>query len=589
MAVKGVNFRITGTNAAGPAMKQFQSQLAGVQAQTKSLQPLQASWNRGLNENRRMVQQLGFQLGDFATQIAGGQSAMLAFVQQGGQMLQFFGVFGAVAAAALAVFGSLFIAITRSGVALGEITPLLGILQDELWIFAEAFRAAFDVIIWVVNLVLNNLDVLATMGLIYLSNLAVGAVLASNSFRALLFTMTVLGPVQGALAAGAWALTAAMTALRSIILTVLPLAFLAAVAWLIVKFIELIQLAGSFGEVMRLLGGLVVSVFEFMVGAAKAFYHTVEGGVYGLTSAFMEVFSWIMSKWEGVINAMIDGWNAVMDAVGMEGSRADPYKSTWLDSAAGAAGDFAKRSSDAFSAAGAAWFEGAEAVDIAWGKITDLFKNKKRVDVRDWFGGGDVDTPGGGSGGKGGKSGAIEKLKEEADEIKKIFEDVSSSIESALMSGFKAVIRGTKSLKDYAIDMLNTILDKTIELLMQPIFAGIANSITRGIFGFVGMPSFAGGGFTGPGSRSGGMDGKGGFMAMLHPNETVIDHTVGSKFSGGTGEVHVYVHENEMFAAKVEAVSRDVAVSTVRTGLKEYDRRVLPRSSERISSDPMVR
>lgn len=41
------------------------------------------------------------------------------------------------------------------------------------------------------------------------------------------------------------------------------------------------------------------------------------------------------------------------------------------------------------------------------------------------------------------------------------------------------------------------------------------------------VPSFAGGGFTGAGARSGGVDGKGGFMAVLHPNETVTDHTKG--------------------------------------------------------------
>jgi hypothetical protein len=39
--------------------------------------------------------------------------------------------------------------------------------------------------------------------------------------------------------------------------------------------------------------------------------------------------------------------------------------------------------------------------------------------------------------------------------------------------------------------------------------------------------SFEGGGFTGRGARVGGADGKGGFMAMLHPNESVIDHTKG--------------------------------------------------------------
>lgn len=41
------------------------------------------------------------------------------------------------------------------------------------------------------------------------------------------------------------------------------------------------------------------------------------------------------------------------------------------------------------------------------------------------------------------------------------------------------------------------------------------------------IPSGDGGGFTGMGSRSGGVDGKGGFPAILHPNETVIDHTKG--------------------------------------------------------------
>jgi hypothetical protein len=39
--------------------------------------------------------------------------------------------------------------------------------------------------------------------------------------------------------------------------------------------------------------------------------------------------------------------------------------------------------------------------------------------------------------------------------------------------------------------------------------------------------SFESGGFTGRGARAGGLDGKGGRMAMIHPNETVIDHTKG--------------------------------------------------------------
>lgn len=39
--------------------------------------------------------------------------------------------------------------------------------------------------------------------------------------------------------------------------------------------------------------------------------------------------------------------------------------------------------------------------------------------------------------------------------------------------------------------------------------------------------SFEGGGFTGFGARAGGLDNKGGRLAMVHPNESIIDHTKG--------------------------------------------------------------
>jgi hypothetical protein len=43
--------------------------------------------------------------------------------------------------------------------------------------------------------------------------------------------------------------------------------------------------------------------------------------------------------------------------------------------------------------------------------------------------------------------------------------------------------------------------------------------------GNIGPIGFAGGGYTGNGPRAGGIDGQGGFPAILHPQETVIDHT----------------------------------------------------------------
>ena len=44
-----------------------------------------------------------------------------------------------------------------------------------------------------------------------------------------------------------------------------------------------------------------------------------------------------------------------------------------------------------------------------------------------------------------------------------------------------------------------------------------------GIFN-TGFSTFAGGGYTGDAPRSGGLDGQGGYTAMIHPDETIIDH-----------------------------------------------------------------
>ena len=59
--------------------------------------------------------------------------------------------------------------------------------------------------------------------------------------------------------------------------------------------------------------------------------------------------------------------------------------------------------------------------------------------------------------------------------------------------------------------------------------ASVANGL--GQVAQIKSQSFEGGGFTGRGARAGGLDGKGGYMAMVHPNESVIDHTKGG--SGG--------------------------------------------------------
>lgn len=83
--------------------------------------------------------------------------------------------------------------------------------------------------------------------------------------------------------------------------------------------------------------------------------------------------------------------------------------------------------------------------------------------------------------------------------------------------------------------------------------------------------SYDGGGYTGPGSRSGGLDGKGGFMAMLHPQETVVDHTKGQGVGGNSQTFHVNVsmpqgatrQTGQQFGAQI---ARELALASRRNG-----------------------
>lgn len=133
-----------------------------------------ASWMRGMSQNRRTIQQLGFQITDFTTQVAGGQSALLAFIQQGGQVLQFFGATGAVLATLLTVFGTMGLVFLRSGQSLATLTPIMGILYDEFVWLTSAIRAFGSFMVDVANLVLNNLDSLLVSAMLVGGYFAIG-------------------------------------------------------------------------------------------------------------------------------------------------------------------------------------------------------------------------------------------------------------------------------------------------------------------------------------------------------------------------------------------------------------------------------
>lgn len=146
---------------------------------------------------------------------------------------------------------------------------------------------------------------------------------------------------------------------------------------------------------------------------------------------------------------------------------------------------------------------------------------------------------------------AIIKLSPEAQRMADLGNSIGNSFESAFMN----VVRGTQSAKDAFRTMAADIIAELYRVFVVKQITGFVSSFIadpamfgggKGPAGSSPVPklrgSFAGGGYTGNGSRSGGLDGRGGFMAMLHPRETVIDHAKGQ----GSGTV---VHQTFNFSA----------------------------------------
>jgi hypothetical protein len=152
----------------------------------------------------------------------------------------------------------------------------------------------------------------------------------------------------------------------------------------------------------------------------------------------------------------------------------------------------------------------------------------------------------------------------------------------------------------------NAALDRFVNTLIEAVaqaallgsgpLAGLGgNSGGGGLFGalFGGLKlfSFDGGGSTGNGPRVGGVDGKGGFPAIVHPRETIVDHTRSRSSQGGhvTADVRVSVDNNGNLQAYVERVSKTEAgkssAEVIRRVPGMIDQRTSDKQSRRTRAD----
>lgn len=199
--------------------------------------------------------------------------------------------------------------------------------------------------------------------------------------------------------------------------------------------------------------------------------------------------------------------------------------------------------------------------------------------------------------------GAKEALHPLRDQIAGIGEDLSKSLGQAIVNGEDLGDVMTSTFKRIAAEWASQGIQKMFDGLIGKkgdagtgILGGLFSSGGSGGSGdflskaasfLGGIFSFDGGGYTGEGSRNGGVDGKGGFLAVMHPRETVVDHTKGSGGGGGQA-VQVAVSVTVDDDGKIRAYVRDSSARAVQTGISQYDAG-MPQRVAAIGNDPRRR
>lgn len=139
---------------------------------------------------------------------------------------------------------------------------------------------------------------------------------------------------------------------------------------------------------------------------------------------------------------------------------------------------------------------------------------------------------------------SLEDLNDTLPDSEDLVVSFANNTMNAMTNGFTRAITGAENFADAMRNMAKSVIDSLIQmavqyLITQQIFSAMITMFNTAATpkGMDGKPAgprfgpqeidFEGGGFTGFGARAGGVDGKGGFPAILHPNETVIDHTKG--------------------------------------------------------------
>ena len=127
-----VGSAVRGLNQATDSVKKLDRAIKPANDNLARMEKLLQGKGGGNRFFRTGLQQVGYQVGDFAVQVGNGTSAIQAFGQQAPQLLQIFGPIGSIVGAAVSVFAAVAVVFEKTGKEAKKNTPKVKDLSDAI-------------------------------------------------------------------------------------------------------------------------------------------------------------------------------------------------------------------------------------------------------------------------------------------------------------------------------------------------------------------------------------------------------------------------------------------------------------------------
>lgn len=476
MAQQGVTFVIQALDQATGPLKSVRQQTQMLDRSVKKSGQAFNNYGRQvkasqtpLRKMNRFMGQFGTQAGDMVVQVTGGTDAIKAFGMQAPQLLGFLGPIGAMAGLAAVSFSAYAMAMGDTQKALQGVSALLGQLREPLSGVVDLIKELASAMLPVANFLVNSIDtILIAAGLLLARFIALRvATIVSTAALAAKGTVMQYVALQTALAGralttyetimigargAAVALGGVLATVGKIMMRMLPVALLIGVAYLIEAFLQLKRGAGSFGDVMKLVGDIFKAFLARSLDQLNKLGLQMRNVGNGIKAMFFALMKMVAQFIEEQLQNLVTKVNGILAKFNIDPIRnistsiSDAFDSAMTNAQGaiiatnaeialldGAIAQSNGKMKAAFQALKQAYKDGKVEIDLAKLSLEDFATGKGAKGLTD-----------------------MEKR------IKSIADGISGSMSDA----FNSMIDGTKSFKDAVRDMARSVIKQLIDILV---------------------------------------------------------------------------------------------------------------------------